>query len=122
MVFLEIWLQALILIAILGTFLWGVSVRIKNASIVDIFWGPGFVLCAWWYAWQCEFDSWRSTLLLGLVTIWGLRLALHISWRNHGKGEDYRYQQFRQNFGPERYWWFSYIQVFLLQGGLLWFL
>ena len=122
MTFWEIWLQALILILILGTFLWGVSVRIKNASIVDIFWGPGFVVCAWWYAWQCEFDSWRSTLLLGLVTIWGLRLALHIGWRNHGKGEDYRYQQFRQDFGPERYWWFSYFQVFLLQGGLLWFI
>ena len=42
MAFWEIWLQALILIVILGTFLWGVSVRIKNASIVDIFWGPGF--------------------------------------------------------------------------------
>ena len=50
MAFWEIWLQALILIVILGTFLWGVSVRIKNASIVDIFWGPGFVVCAWWYA------------------------------------------------------------------------
>ena len=56
------------------------------------------------------------------MTIWGLRLALHIGWRNHGKGEDYRYQQFRQDFGPERYWWFSYFQVFLLQGGLLWFI
>ena len=63
MAYWEIWLQALILIVILGTFLWGVSVRIKNASIVDIFWGPGFVVCALWYAWQCEFDSWRSTLL-----------------------------------------------------------
>ena len=56
------------------------------------------------------------------MTIWGLRLALHIGWRNHGKGEDYRYQQFRQDFGPERYWWFSFFQVFLLQGGLLWFI
>ena len=38
MAFWEIWLQALILVVILGTFLWGVSVWIKNASIVDIFW------------------------------------------------------------------------------------
>lgn len=120
MPFWEIWLQALVLILLLATFLWGVSVRLQNASIVDVFWGPGFVICAWWYAWQSEVDSTRGTLLLWLVTVWGLRLALYIGWRNHGKGEDYRYQQFRQDFGPERYWWVSYFQVFLLQGGLLW--
>ncbi len=54
-----------------------------------------------------------------LVTIWGLRLFLYLSWRNIGKGEDFRYQEFRRNFGAERYWWFSYFQTFLLQGALI---
>ncbi|NNC69427.1 MAG: DUF1295 domain-containing protein, partial [Flavobacteriaceae bacterium] len=36
------------------------------------------------------------------------------------KEEDYRYQQFRNDYGAQRYWWFSFFQVFLLQGFLLW--
>ena len=54
-----------------------------------------------------------------MVTIWGLRLFIHLSIRNIGKGEDFRYQNFRQEYGPERYWWFSYFQTFLLQGALI---
>lgn len=30
--------------------LWGVSLVLKNAGIVDIFWGPGFVLLGAFYA------------------------------------------------------------------------
>jgi steroid 5-alpha reductase family enzyme len=55
-----------------------------------------------------------------LVTLWGLRLASHIFFRNLGKPEDYRYQEFRKNYGEKRYWWFSFFQVFLLQGTLVW--
>ena len=44
-------IYAIGLAAILGlmTLLWLVSLRLKNSSIVDIFWGAGFVVAAWWY-------------------------------------------------------------------------
>jgi len=61
----------------------------------------------------------RNWLLLALVSIWGLRLSIYLALRNIGKGEDFRYQQFRKDYGEKRYWWFSYFQVFLLQGGLI---
>jgi steroid 5-alpha reductase family enzyme len=48
-----------------------------------------------------------------------LRLTIYLGIRNIGKGEDYRYQQFRKDYGENRYWWFSYFQVFLLQGILI---
>jgi len=48
-----------------------------------------------------------------------LRLTIYLAIRNIGKGEDYRYQQFRKQYGENRYWWFSYFQVFLLQGALI---
>ena len=54
-----------------------------------------------------------------MVTVWELRLSLHILWRNWGKPEDYRYQVWRKEAGP-RWWWQSYLQVFLLQGILMW--
>jgi steroid 5-alpha reductase family enzyme len=93
---------------------------LKNASIVDIFWGIGFIVLNAFYFFFTESQHPRKYLLVAFVTIWGLRLSLYIFWRNLGKGEDFRYQNFRQHYGPNRYWWFSFFQVFMLQGVLLW--
>jgi steroid 5-alpha reductase family enzyme len=99
--------------------IWLVSVRLTDASIVDIFWGAGFVYLAVIYFFFTNGVIERKLLLLILVGIWGLRLSLHIFRRNHGKGEDSRYQAWRKQYG-EKYWWFSFFQVYLLQGTLLW--
>jgi len=116
---LNLFLQATLIIVILVSLLWIVSVMITNVSIVDLFWGMGFVVVnAFYFLYSGEFYS-RKTLLLVLVTLWGLRLSIYLTWRNAGKGEDFRYQEFRKNYGPERYWWFSYFQTFLLQGFLI---
>jgi len=79
----------------------------------------GFVFVNAWYFFMSGDFYLRKIILLALVSIWGLRLSVYLSLRNIGKGEDYRYQQFRKDYGPERYWWFSYFQVFLLQGALI---
>jgi steroid 5-alpha reductase family enzyme len=102
------------------TLLWLLSIPLKNVSIVDIFWGLGFVLVNGLYFILGNGDPLRKLLLLVLVSIWGLRLAGYLAWRNIGKGEDFRYQKFRQDYGAKRYWWLSYFQVFLLQGVLMW--
>ena len=102
------------------TILWLVSILIKNAGIVDPFWGMGFVLLAFYYYFQTSGWGTRKIILVVLVCLWGLRLSLYLAWRNWGKGEDFRYRQFRQKYGPHRYWWFSFFQVFLLQGILMW--
>ena len=102
------------------TLLWIISLFIKDASIIDIFWGPGFVILTWFYYFMSSGPgSFRNVLLCTLVSIWGLRLALHIGTRNIGKGEDFRYQEWRKE-GGKNYWWISYLRVFLLQGILLW--
>ena len=116
---LTLFLYALLIIFILVSLLWGFSVIITNVSIVDLFWGMGFVIinAVYFYA-SGDFSS-RKILLLALVSLWGLRLSIYLAWRNIGKGEDFRYQEFRRNYGAKRYWWFSYFQVFLLQAGLM---
>lgn len=118
---LTLFLEAFLIIFILVTLLWGLSVIIKNVSIVDLFWGMGFVIVNAFYVFNSGNFFPRKILLLVLVTLWGLRLFIYLSWRNIGKGEDFRYQEFRRNYGAERYWWFSYFQVFLLQGVLIMF-
>ena len=105
---------------ILMTAIWIVSVMIKNASIVDIFWGFGFVVTAGFYFLSTGDHDFRKILIVTFVAVWGLRLSSYIGWRNKGKGEDYRYQNFRKSYGEKRYWWISFFQVFLLQGTLMW--
>ncbi|MFP4547267.1 MAG: DUF1295 domain-containing protein [Fidelibacterota bacterium] len=116
--FWTIYLNASLIVLALVTIFWIISVFIKNVSIVDSIWSIGFLLMAWYAFSQVEFYA-RNILLVTLVTIWALRLSGYITWRNWGEGEDYRYQNFRQKYGPERYWWFSFFQVFLLQGILI---
>ena len=106
-------------VLILMTVLWLFSIYLKNVSIVDNFWGIGFVIVVFICGLLSETLYTRTKLLMFLVALWGLRLSIYLMYRNWNKGEDYRYREFRRHYGPHRYWWFSYFQVFLLQGGLI---
>jgi steroid 5-alpha reductase family enzyme len=99
--------------------LWLLSLVMKNASIVDIFWGLGFVIVAWLTFFMAEGYLGRKLLICALISVWGLRLAIHIGRRNWGKGEDRRYQAWRANYGP-KFWWVSLFTIFGTQGILLW--
>ena len=107
---MTLFLQAALLIWILVTLLWILSIVIKNVSIVDIFWGFGFVVVNAFYVFMSGEINPRKILVLILVTVWGMRLTIYLAYRNIGKGEDFRYQEFRRKYGSERYWWFSYFQ------------
>jgi steroid 5-alpha reductase family enzyme len=100
--------------------LWLASLRLRDASIVDVWWGPGFaVLAALAYAGSGEARP-RSTLLLALVWLWGLRLGAHLFRRNRGRGEDPRYTAMRRRHG-DRFGRVSLATVFGLQAVLQWF-
>ena len=90
----------------------------RDNSIVDVGWGLGFVLVAWWmHVFYPHPLSWLPALF---VSIWGLRLAGYIGRRKaRQKTEDWRYAKWREEWGK----WFiprSYLQVFLLQGFFMW--
>ena len=103
----------------LMTMVWVVSLVRRDASIVDIFWGLGFVLLAWIYQSLGEADDIRSLLVPGLVTLWGCRLAAYIAMRGRGRGEDYRYAAMRER-GGRAFAWRSLGTVFWLQATILW--
>jgi steroid 5-alpha reductase family enzyme len=90
----------------------------KDNSIVDIAWGLGFVVVALWGYAQTSNKTIVMHSMLGMIVLWGVRLALHIYARNKGKGEDFRYKKWREDWGS----WFvvrSFFQVFMLQGLLM---
>ena len=105
-------------IVALFTVLWIASLALKNASIVDIWWGPGFIVMAGAYLAVTDGFAGRRQLITALVVLWGLRLARYIGSRNIGHGEDFRYAKWRQENGAS-WWWYSYFKVFLLQAVVL---
>jgi steroid 5-alpha reductase family enzyme len=95
-----------------------ISLIKKRNDVADIAWGLGFVLLSWSSFGLAGVNGRRGLLACLLVSVWGIRLAWHIYSRNKGKMEDYRYLQWRKEWGK----WFyvrSYFQVYLLQGVLL---
>lgn len=99
--------------------LWFVSLILKDSSIVDIFWGAGFVLAVWAVLLITGSTSARDWLMAILVSFWGVRLTIHVGNRNIGRGEDFRYTQMRQK-RKSQWWWQSYFIVFIFQGFLMW--
>lgn len=97
---------------------WLLSVKLRDASIVDIVWGLGFVVVAWVSRLVADGNQERQNLIVACTTLWGLRLAGYLFWRNHGKGEDFRYRAMRKKFG-ERFPLVSLYSVFGLQGVLM---
>jgi steroid 5-alpha reductase family enzyme len=120
MSFLNIYFQAFLVIMFLMTLLWMLSVLLKNVSIVDLFWGLGFVVTSTFYFFKTGGVEPRKIIISVMVFVWGCRLSGYLAWRNIGKGEDFRYTQFRKKYGETRYWWISFFQTFLLQGVLMW--
>ena len=85
---LELLGLSLAIVAVCMAALWLLSLALKNAGIVDIFWGLGFVLLAAVYFVAADGFTGRKLLVLALVAVWGLRLSGYILWRNRRKGED----------------------------------
>lgn len=114
-----IWIGALPAMLSVALLFWLLSVKLADVSIVDILWGPFFLLAALAYALANPAETPREALVLAMVAIWSLRLAAHIAVRSHGHGEDRRYQAIRARNEPGFRWKSLYI-VFALQAGLAW--
>lgn len=112
-------LWGLVFVAGSATLLWLLSLRIRDVSIIDIFWGPGIAGVVDIAAILGQASGPRVSAALFLVNLWAVRLAIHIFARH--QGEDHRYAAMRHQYGA-RWWWWSLVQVFLLQAILIWFI
>lgn len=101
---------------ILYTVLFLFSLKIKDNSLVDVFWGFGFMIIAVLSFFQSE-RGLDQCIITGLVVLWGIRLTSHIGFRKLREAkEDPRYAKWREEWGNG--WYFvirSFFQVYLLQ-------
>jgi steroid 5-alpha reductase family enzyme len=113
-----LWSLAAIMAAALTT--WFVSLVKRDVSIVDSLWSVLFLIAtATYFAVEAPDHGPRAVLVLTLIALWAVRLSAHITIRNHGQGEDFRYQRIRAKNEPYFQYKSLYI-VFGLQGFLAW--
>ncbi len=93
------YLELLGILFLFVSFWFLISLFRKRNDVADVAWGLGFVVLTLSALHLNGNYEERQLLVTTLVTIWGLRLAWHIHSRNRKKGEDYRYQAWREAWG-----------------------
>ena len=116
---LPLWLGGLAALAVFAAAGWLLSLPLRNVSIVDSLWSLMFLLAAVVYLAGQSSVGPRAWLVITLVAVWSIRLAAYITWRNHGKGEDFRYRRMRADNDPG-FAFKSLYSVFGLQAALAW--
>lgn len=118
MTFFEILPCAFLAVFFYMNLLFVLAMILKRNDIVDIAWGPGFLVVGAVSLLSGSTQHWRLLLTVSLVLLWAVRLAIHILLRNRGKKEDFRYAQWRRDWGKT---WVlrSWLQIFMLQGFIM---
>lgn len=93
-----------------------ISIIKKRNDVADVAWGLGFVLFAW-VSYVYSSQGMPQILVTFLVTVWGVRLASHISRRHKGKPEDHRYAGWRTEW--KYFYTRSFFQIYLFQSLLM---
>jgi steroid 5-alpha reductase family enzyme len=95
--------------------LWGLQVRIRDASHVDVAWAVLVACCAIGYGLLADGDPAHRVLAALLASIWGFRLGAYLLFdRVLGKEEDGRYRALREKWGERanrRFFWFFQLQA-----------
>ncbi len=97
------------------TIIFMIATAIKNNSIVDIGWGMGFDVGSWLTLFVTENPTILSYVIVGFITVWGVRLSVRLLRRNYGKPEDFRYAQWRKEWG-DKVVIIAFFRVFMVQG------
>jgi steroid 5-alpha reductase family enzyme len=100
--------------------LWLKSLADRDCGVVDLYWGFGFGVIAWIEHARAASPGWAENLLLALVSLWALRLGVHLVRRHVGATEeDARYRRMREKGGP-RWPLTSFLWIFMLQAIVMW--
>jgi steroid 5-alpha reductase family enzyme len=114
-------LAAVAVLLVLEGVTFAVAIKAGKHSVVDTAWGVGIALVALtaFLTSLGHGDPARRALLLAASAAWGLRLAVYVGWRNHGKPEDPRYADLLGKARGSKNL-YALRQVYLLQAVTLW--
>ena len=113
MLFLLIYSSIVVFVYMLLWF--GIAIIKKDNGIFDVAWGLGFVVLACLNLSIAKNIYSAQLLITILISIWAVRLALHITYRKRGQKEDFRYAAWREQWGKKAVLK-TFTNVVLLQG------
>lgn len=102
------------------TMVFWLATRRGRDDIVDIGWGLSFILLTWvwWLASQLSWshlNTWVSTIVAFMITIWGLRLSIYILGRfMRSPHEDSRYTDLKSRWS-NRSLATRYLRIYVIQ-------
>jgi steroid 5-alpha reductase family enzyme len=117
--FMTLRFEALLWLLVGITAVWVVSMKARDASLVDLCWGPLFAAQGVFHLLLADSPGLRGTLAVATTVLWAARLSLHLAMRNLGAGEDRRYAEMRRA-GGSGWGWRSLVTVFWFQALLSW--
>jgi len=106
----SLYIDGMLVIVILASLTWVLSVFLKDVSIVDSAWSLMFLAAGVFYYQSIITPDLKTNIFYGLLIIWALRLAIHLTWRNWGEDEDRRYRDIREKYSPN----FAFKSLFII--------
>lgn len=102
---------AVVAFIMLLVFLW--ALKIKNNSIVDVFWAFNFLVIAAIIWLLADGFNQRKNLICLLAALWSLRLGIYLTIRvgSHIKEEEGRYKQLRLEWNTTKFFFFFQMQA-----------
>jgi steroid 5-alpha reductase family enzyme len=104
------------------TLIWAIGLVQGNHSVMDGYYGFGYMIPAWVAFIFSHAKSQAAALLLLMASLHGARLGTYLSrrWRIYRKtiGGDPRYLKFKANLSPG-YWWKSFFAVMHAQTAVI---
>jgi steroid 5-alpha reductase family enzyme len=113
----QLFWSALLVLLLIGVATWLISIPLRNVSIVDSVWPLLIAAAGASFLSGVSAVSLRTWLVAAVLIAWALRLSIYITVRNHGQGEDRRYQAIRARNQPGFVFKSLYL-VFVLQAVL----
>jgi steroid 5-alpha reductase family enzyme len=101
-------------LALAFAIVWLWQLRTNNAGMIDPVWAGALGAVAVFAGVASNGAPLNRVLVAGCGGAWGMRLAVHLWRRNHGKPEDARYRQFRDQWAtaaPRNFFWFFQLQA-----------
>ncbi len=114
-----IYTDGLLIMLAMAFVTWLLSLYLRDVSIVDSAWSLMFLAAATVYLIQSNQFGFKNIILISLVSIWAVRLASHLTWRNWAEPEDRRYQAIRKKYSPN-FEFKSLFIIFIFQAILAW--
>ena len=117
---ISIWTASFLFTLAAFTAVWAMHVKMKDAGVIDYYWGPGFAISGWLMLAIYGQATMTTLIYLGVVSLWATRLAAHLIARHkRSKSEDARYKAMR-DAGGSSFWWKSLFTIFTLQAVIHW--